>query len=598
MPGGESEEREGEDEFDNFYRQYRGQSSGYQGGIQENQSVRGFQRVPSEHIGVSGFQRAPSEHSGSISGTSRASLPRSMFGGFGVRQGQGQGSLWGGGSTSGSYASCTSFTTNGYQSQPAPARNPFLGRSRSQGRDPRLTDLFRAGYGRDAEDTLSRDSGCSSANFEESEAYFAPIAGEEVANRGTGSLLSGQRGKGGAQGPVRGIIRQQSFPRESYPSGYYGLGEDSMSLQEGGVRGWDSLSLRSLDSQPLSWSPLSSECRPRITAKRKRSTASNFGEREEVESKRPRTPSPHRSSKELVSAPPSGSQSSKLAKLCKLLLSFIGLLLLLVLLLLALSSLRALQCSHHSSLMLTHVDLSSLHGQPLAARQISSVFSASPLPSLLLMVGPLGTGKTYAASLLAKSFPVEHNIHAPHAPPADPTSLSSLIHRSCGLSFVILDDVNLEDKVTVSRIEGLLLAIAGAEDTKSNGTMVIVTSTTGSKAINSLVGISARVPSSRDLIELEEVERALVDHLPLNNLREKGLSVVLVPFLPLSRDHVRLCIQQQLVRAGSSMTNSEVNALLDTFTFLPQSFPVFSQTGCKQVASRVDLFLGGRSGDL
>ena len=195
----------------------------------------------------------------------------------------------------------------------------------------------------------------------------------------------------------------------------------------------------------------------------------------QVESKRPRTPSPHRSSKELViSAAPSGSQSSKLAKLCKLLLSFVGLLLLLVLLLLALSSLRALQCSHHSSLMLTHVDLSSLHGQPLAAKQISSVFSASTLPSLLLMVGSLGIGKTYAASLLSRSFPVEQNIHALHAPPADPTSLSSLIHRSCGLSFVILDDVNLEDKVTVSRIEGLLLAIAGAEDTKSGKPLLFI----------------------------------------------------------------------------------------------------------------------------
>ena len=85
------------------------------------------------------------------------------------------------------------------------------------------------------------------------------------------------------------------------------------------------------------------------------------------------------------------------------------------------------------------------------------------------MVGPLGTGKTYAASLLAKSFPVEHNIHSPHAPPADPTSLSSLIHRSCGLSFVILDDVNLEDNVAVSRIESLVLTIGGAEETKSNG---------------------------------------------------------------------------------------------------------------------------------
>ena len=215
---------------------------------------RGFQRVPSEHIRGSGFEsRAPSEHSGSFSGTSRASLPRSMFGGFGVSQDQN--SLWGGGSTSGSYASCTSFTTNGYHYQPPPARNPFLSRSRSQGRDPRLTDIFRAGYhGRDAEDTLSRDSGCSSANFEESEAYLAPIAGEEVAKRG-----AGQRGNSCGQPPVRGIIRQQSFPRESYPSGYYGLGgEDSMSLQEGGVQGWDSLSLRSLDSHPLSWSPLSS----------------------------------------------------------------------------------------------------------------------------------------------------------------------------------------------------------------------------------------------------------------------------------------------------------------------------------------------------
>ena len=175
-----------------------------------------------------------------------------------------QWSLWGGGgSTSGSYASCTSFTTNGYQSQPPQqqARNPFLSRSRSQGRDPRLTDIFRAGY-HAADDTLSRDSGCSSANFEESEGYFAPIiTSEEVASRGVGgSVLLGQS-RGNNQPPVRGIIRQQSFPRESYPSGYYGLDarEDSMSLQEGGFQGWDSLSLRSLDSHaPLSWSPLSS----------------------------------------------------------------------------------------------------------------------------------------------------------------------------------------------------------------------------------------------------------------------------------------------------------------------------------------------------
>ena len=91
----------------------------------------------------------------------------------------------------------------------------------------------------------------SSANFEESEAYFTPMAGEEVANRGAGSLLSGQRGNSGVHPPVRGIIRQQSFPR---------VIPFWLLWHRGGlnVRGWDSLSLRSLDSQPLSWSPLSS----------------------------------------------------------------------------------------------------------------------------------------------------------------------------------------------------------------------------------------------------------------------------------------------------------------------------------------------------
>ena len=64
---------------------------------------------------------------------------------------------------------------------------------------------------------------------------------------------------------------------------------------------------------------------------------------------------------------------------------------------------------------------------------------------------------------------------------------------------------------------------------------MVVTSTSGSKSINALVGSSSRVPSSRDKIKLEEVERVLEDQLPLLNLKKKGLNVMLVPFLPLNR---------------------------------------------------------------
>ena len=64
---------------------------------------------------------------------------------------------------------------------------------------------------------------------------------------------------------------------------------------------------------------------------------------------------------------------------------------------------------------------------------------------------------------------------------------------------------------------------------------MVVTSTSGSKSINALVGSSSRVPGSRDKIKLEEVEKVLEDQLPLLNLKKKGLNVMLVPFLPLNR---------------------------------------------------------------
>ena len=46
--------------------------------------------------------------------------------------------------------------------------------------------------------------------------------------------------------------------------------------------------------------------------------------------------------------------------------------------------------------------------------------------------------------------------------------------------------------------------------------------------------------------------------------------------------------KQKMIKAKGLLSTAinyflQVNTLLDTFTFLPQNFPVFSQTGCKQV---------------
>ena len=60
------------------------------------------------------------------------------------------------------------------------------------------------------------------------------------------------------------------------------------------------------------------------------------------------------------------------------------------------------------------------------------------------------------------------------------------------------------------------------------------------------------------------------------------------------RDHVRQCIVRELSSSGASINGAEVNAILDDLTFFSDNFPVFSKTGCKKVATKVDLLLGNR----
>jgi len=178
------------------------------------------------------------------------------------------------------------------------------------------------------------------------------------------------------------------------------------------------------------------------------------------------------------------------------------------------------------------------------------------------------------------------------------SDLPSQILKSCGYSFILLDDLDPVDEVTITRMEKLILSLTNGEDSRSNGTLVVVTSTAGGRAINQYMLSRAKQDVGwRERVNMEDItEVLLAETLPLySSLREFGVEVRLVPFLPLTRDHVRQCIQQELKKAGAAMSNTEITSLLDQLQFFSKEFPVFAQTGCKQVASRVGLALGGRS---
>ncbi len=69
------------------------------------------------------------------------------------------------------------------------------------------------------------------------------------------------------------------------------------------------------------------------------------------------------------------------------------------------------------------------------------------------------------------------------------------------------------------------------------------------------------------------IERSLVDHF--------------VPFLPLERRHVRDCARAE--GASRSLTEPMLDAVVSSMTFWPEGLELFSTTGCKRVAQKVDV---------
>ncbi len=264
-----------------------------------------------------------------------------------------------------------------------------------------------------------------------------------------------------------------------------------------------------------------------------------------------------------------------------------------------------------------------LFGQHIAHQQILSELelfadAASKGGSnvlVLVLVGWVGGGKTYATSLLRRSFSVAENIHwfsVPlHFAQDQPSHLRFLddlavhVSESCGLSLVVFDDVDAASDASIEAMGNFFVAmkaITAAQQLASrpnssssnNGTLVLVTSNAGGAVINKRVLEAMRRGEPRNSLNASQVlaseDLASSPLRPLvKRLRDSDIRVSFVPFLPLARDHVRACVRSQ---AQEALTDEEVEKVLAEMSFFAKDFPVLSKTGCKQVAAKVNVVLG------
>ena len=74
-----------------------------------------------------------------------------------------------------------------------------------------------------------------------------------------------------------------------------------------------------------------------------------------------------------------------------------------------------------------------------------------------------------------------------------------------------------------------------------------------------------------------------------SSLIESNLISAFVPFLPLERSHVKLCVADELRRKGHFETELMKNKVADELHYFPADSKLFSKSGCKKTSEKVDL---------
>ena len=296
---------------------------------------------------------------------------------------------------------------------------------------------------------------------------------------------------------------------------------------------------------------------PTVSGKRKLALSDSEEEEEERwGAKRPRSPTVTHSS------PRPGRLTGLVCSLLAWLARLLGLVLALLVVVLALAWHRNTQCGEQQSQQLPGPGAlaaqleSQLFGQSEAVAVLSSAVGAGRAGGVttLLLAGGVGTGKTHTARLLAQLLPTHHSHHFHACSLLTATTAArlpaSLAHQ-CGWSLLVLDDCHLEQAELAGRLVELVTAL-GEAGGRGRGVVVVVTTPVLHPAPALLAGLKA----------------------------------VVVPYKPLTRPSVARCLARL---AGPALTPATSQAVLDSLTWRAG----LAVTGCKQLASRLDLVRGG-----
>jgi len=245
--------------------------------------------------------------------------------------------------------------------------------------------------------------------------------------------------------------------------------------------------------------------------------------------------------------------------------------------------------------------------------------SAAPSKPLVLSLhGWTGSGKNFISQLIADSFYsrgmsskfVHLFIATLHFPNIAETTIYQDQLRSwittngsaCNQNLFIFDEVDKMPPGVLDAVKPFLDYYDRIDGVDYRRNIFLFLSNTGGKEITETVLNNWHAGKDREAISFYDLEPLIaagafneVGGLQHSRMIEKNLVDAFVPFLPMERRHVKTCVLRELDRREESLTREEKESLAqkvtDELTFWPSDTQLFSISGCKRVAQKVDLFL-------
>ncbi|XP_027197409.2 torsin family member [Dermatophagoides pteronyssinus] len=236
-----------------------------------------------------------------------------------------------------------------------------------------------------------------------------------------------------------------------------------------------------------------------------------------------------------------------------------------------------------------------------------------PKPLVLSFHGFTGVGKTHLSDLLAKRIYRQYNetgsskfVHKYTATHLNKESqLSMLVENifekleACDRSLVIIDEI---DKLPEKYLDILLPYLDHSSPYKKS-IFIFLGNSAGSNINNEVVHL-LNSGKAREDIEYDDLENVVTNNavkvggLKNSELITRGVIDLFVPFLPLSKHHIRQCVADNLRRQHEfpdpfiNPGSKFIDKVTDSIEFKDDEFSVF---GCKRVSSKVAILLARKN---